>query len=185
MLQNEYRLENKSSSLNLDFGIVHGFKSSETQKKKNINHIFSNFKTNLNLDKFTKSDFNIFLERVSKDTYLKIFSANLSDTKFKPKNPDILNSGFDIDLESNKFSLKSGIDIYEDLRKQNSDRYQFVLPYYDFSRKPISFNIGTFNFISKGNYTLDNTNQAKSRIINDFQFKMNDKIFDKIGLKII
>ena len=60
MLQNEYRLENKSSSLNLDFGIVHGFKSSETQKKKNINHIFSNFKTNLNLDKFTKSDFNIF-----------------------------------------------------------------------------------------------------------------------------
>ncbi len=183
MLQNEYRLENKSSSLNLDFGIVHGFKSSETQKKKNINHIFSNFKTNLNLDKFTKSDLNIFLERVSKDTYLKIFSANLSDTKYKPKNPDILNSGFDIDLESNKFSLKGGIDIYEDLRKQNSDRYQFVLPYYDFSRKPISFNKGTFNFISKGNYTLDNTNQAKSKIINDFQFKMNDKIFDNIGLK--
>ena len=76
MFQNEYRQENKNSSLILDFGYVNDFKSSSTNKKKDINHIFAKFKKTLNLEKFITSDLNLFLERVSKDTYMKIFSDN-------------------------------------------------------------------------------------------------------------
>ena len=183
MIQNEYRQKNERSSLILDFGITNGFKSSTTQKKKNINHLFARFEKDLKLDSFFQSDFNIFAERVTKDTYLKIFGDSLGKSDIKPKNFDILNSGFNIFLENKNFSLSGGTNIYEDLTKNHSDRYQFVLPYYNFSKSPIKTDYGYLNLYSKGNNTLDNTNNIKSRIINDFNFKMNDKIFENLGLK--
>ncbi len=182
MLQNEFRQENKDSSFIADFGFVNNFKSSETNKKKNISHLFANFKKNLNLNNFLKSDLNVFIERVTKDTYLKIFSYNMYDNEVRPNNFDILKSGFEIYLDSDKFSLTSGANIYEDLTKLHSDRYQFVLPYYNYSQNSLSNKYGTFGINSKGNNILDNTNNVKSRIINDFNFKLNDKIFENLGL---
>jgi len=183
MLQNEYRQENKSSSFIVDFGLVNNFKSAETNKKKNISHLFAKFKKNLNLDNFFDSKLNIFLERVTKDTYLKIFSDNLYNNEIRPENEDILNSGFELFLESEKFYFSGGANIYEDLTKLHSDRYQFVLPYYNYSQNILSNKYGTFGLTSSGNNILDNTNNLKSRIINDFNFKLNDKIFKNIGLK--
>ena len=141
-------------------GFVNGFKSSTTKIKKNINHIFCKIFKNLKLEIFDNTNVNFFLEKVNKDTYLKIFSDNLRDSPIKPKNPDILNSGFDIYLENNQFSLSGGIDIYEDLTKLHSNRYQFVLPYYNFSKSSLNIKNGIFNFNSSGNYILDNTNNS-------------------------
>ena len=99
MIQNEYRQENKDSSFIADFGFVNNFKSSETNKKKNISHLFANFKKNLELDSFLNSDLNIFIQRATKDTYLKIFSDNLYDNEVRPNNFDVLQSGFEILLD--------------------------------------------------------------------------------------
>ena len=183
MLQNEFRQENESSSFIADIGIVNGFKSSITQKKKSINHLFAKFSKNLQLINFDKSEFNLFMEKTNKDTYLKIFGDNLSDSNVKPINNDILNSGFDFALENKKFLLSGGIDIYEDLTKLQSDRYQYVLPYFDFSKKLFDMDNGVINLNSSGNNILDNTNNVKSKIINNIDFKMNDKIIDNLGIK--
>ena len=183
MFQNEYRQENKDSSFIADFGFVNNFKSSETNKTKNISHLFANFKKNLNLDNFLKSDLNIFIERVTKDTYLKIFSDNLYDNEIRPNNFDVLNSGFEIFLDTERYSLTGGTNIYEDLTKLHSDRYQFVLPYYNYSQNSLSNKYGTFGLTSKGNNIIDNTNNLKARIINDINFKSNDKIFEGLGLR--
>ena len=183
MIQTEYRQKNENSSIILDFGITNGFKSSTTQKKKNIHHLFAKFKKDLKITNFTQSDFSIFAERVTKDTYLKIFGDNLAKSDIKPNNYDVLNSGFKLLLESESFSLSGGSNIYEDLTKNHSDRYQFVLPYYNFSKSLIKTDYGTLGLNSKGNNTLDNTNNIKSRVINNINFKMNDKIFNNLGLK--
>ena len=183
MIQSEYREENKSSSFIADIGVVSGYKSSITNQRKNINHFFGNFKKNLNFDKFLKSDLNIFIERVSKDTYLKIFKDNLSESRIKPQNPDVLKSGLDLSIEHSNYSLTGGVEIYEDLTKLNNDKYQFVLPYYNFYQNPISNSFGSLNFTSTGNNVLDNTNNVKSRIINDLNFKTNYNIFKNYGLK--
>ena len=183
MFQNEYRQENKNSSFIADFGITNGFKSSQATKKKNINHFFANFLKKIETTKFISSDVEVFIERVNKDTYLKLFAKNLSENKVKPKNNDVLNSGVNLFIEDNDFTLSGGVDVYEDLTKIQSDRYQFVLPHYSFSRSPLNFNNGIFNFDSTGNSTIDNTNNHKARVINDFNFKMNDKIFEKAGLR--
>ena len=63
-----------------------------------------------------------------------MFSNNLTESKVRPKNPDVLNSGFDFILEHEKYSLLGGADVYEDLTKPNNDKYQFVLPYYDYTQ---------------------------------------------------
>ena len=183
MLQSEYRQENKNSSLISDFGIANGYKSSATQKEKNIYHIFANLKKSLYLENFLKSDFNFFLERTNKDTYLKVFSNNLTESVVRPENPDILNSGFDFILENEKYSLLGGADIYENLNKPNSDKYQFVLPYYDYNQNTMFNNFGTYQFNSSGNNILDNTNNIRTRIINDFNVKLSDNIFENLGLK--
>ena len=101
----------------------------------------------------------------------------------RPKNPDILNSGFDFILEHEKYSLLGGADVYEDLTKPNSDKYQFVLPYYDYTQNAIFNSFGTYQFNSSGNNILDNTNNIRTRIINDFSVKLNDNIFENLGLK--
>ena len=183
MLQSEYRQENKDSSLISDFGIANGYKSSATQKEKNIYHIFANLKKSLYLENFLKSDFNFFLEKANKDTYLKVFSNNLTESEVRPENPDILNSGFDFILEHEKYSLLGGADIYENLNKPNSDKYQFVLPYYDYNQNVMFNSFGTYQFNSSGNNILDNTNNIRTRIINDFSVKLSDNIFENLGLK--
>ena len=183
MFQNEFRQKNQNSSLIADLGITNGFKSSATHKKKNINHLFAKIDKDLRWGNFTQSDLSIFIQRVSKDTYLKIFGDNLPENSIKPMSPDNLNSGFNFFLEQDNFLLSGGADVFEDLTKKKSDRYQFVLPYYNFSKLLEPTNYGSFNLNSKGNNTIDNTNNLKSRIINDLSFKMNDKIFEKSGIK--
>ena len=183
ILQNEYRQENEHSSFIVDFGYTRGFNSEETNKNKNINHLFTEFKKDLNLNNFNRSDLKIFLERTNKDTFLKIFANSLSDSDIKPKNNDILKSGVDLSFENINYNIDGGIDIYEDLTKLNNDRYQFILPYYNFSNKPIYTDFGKINISSVGNNILDNTNNVKARIINDLSFNFNDKIFEKVGLK--
>ena len=183
MIQTEYRQKNKDSFVIADFGFASDFKSSEAKEKKNVNHLFARLTKNLKLDNYLKSEFNIFIEKVNKDTYLKIFNNNLSESTIKPKNNDILNSGLNLSLEHKKFILNGGADIYEDLTKNHSDRYQYVFPYYNFSKDFKSSIYGILNLNSKGNNILDNTNNTKTRVINDLSFKMNDKIFENFGLK--
>ena len=183
LIHNEYRQENENSSFIADFGVADGYKSTENGEEKRINHLFAEFKKKLNLKNFINSDFKLFVQRTNKDTYLKIFSDSLAESMIKPQNSDILNSGFNFLLEHKNYSMDVGVDVFEDLTKLQSDRYQFVFPYYNYSQNNKSTNFGTYNFASKGNNILDNTNNIKSRIINDFSFNFNDKIFENIGLR--
>ena len=145
--------------------------------------MFSKLNKNLDFKGFNKSNLNFFIERVNKDTYLKIFDSTLASDSIKPKNLDLLNSGFDFFLENNNYSLSGGANIFEDLTKNRNDRYQYVFPYYNFSKNIKSFNFGFLDFNSKGNNNLKETNKITTQIINDLSFNSNDKIFETIGLK--
>ena len=183
LIQNEYRQENEHSSFVADLGFTNAYKSTEAGEKKNINHIFAEFTKKLKLKNFIKSDLKLFLQRTNKDTYLKIFSDSLAESMVTPQNSDILNSGFNFILEHKDFSVDVGADIFEDLTKLQSDRYQYVFPYYNYTFNTQTTNLGSYNFSSKGNNVLDNTNNIKSRVINDFTFNFNDKIIENIGLR--
>jgi len=181
MFQAEYRQINKNSSLISDFSLTNNFKSSETKEKNSITHIFSKFDLDLDLEKFNYSKMTFSLEKVSNDTYLKVFDNILSNTDLKPLNSDILTSEIKLALNHKKYDLNAGISSYEDLRKLRSDRYQIILPYYDFSTTLLSNDYGVVDFNSKGNNDLKDTNNLETRIINDISFESQDKIFYDYG----
>ena len=179
MLQNEYRQENKNSSLIADMGFTKGYKSVVTDnKKKNIGHFFAKFDLNLDLESFINSDLKISLENVTNDTYLKVFDSNLTNTspKIMPKNKGQLTSNLELNLDHEKYSFDTGITAYETLSGTDSDRYQYVLPYYTFSKNLISNQLLSLNFNSDGNNNYQNTNNLKTVVNNNFDFKSVDFI---------
>ena len=73
MLQTEYRKIGRNYDLITDFGYTNNYKSSVDNKKKNINHIFGEYNLDLELKNFNSSNLNVSVEKVSNDTYLKVF----------------------------------------------------------------------------------------------------------------
>ena len=184
MFQNEYRSVKKNSSLITDFSLTTGYKSSLSDKKNSISHLFSKYELDLNFSEFEKSNMNFFLEKVSNDTYLKIFDTNLMETEIKPLNPNVLNTGLNLTLDHEDYNFDMGINAYENLQVQkSSDRYQYILPYYNFSKSIVVNKIGNLEFNSNGSNNLIETNNLESNIINNINYRVIDQISNKYGFK--
>ena len=183
MLQNEYRQQNKKSFFITDLNIVDGYKSKNSNEKNTLTHLFSKYEMDLDFENFVESSLNISLQKVNNDTYLKIFDSNIVNTDLKPDNFDTLTSDINLNLENENFDLNAGFTAYENLSKQNSDRYQYVLPYYDFSKSFFeNNNFASFNFLSQGDNILKDTNSLRSRMINNIKIQSYD-YFSEIGFK--
>ena len=141
MFQNEYRQENKNSSFIADFSYIKGYQSkvsgSTYSNRNSISHLFSKYDLDLGFKNYTTSKVKFFLEKVNNDTYLKLFENVLTVDKKKFENDlkdkNNLTSGLELTLDKDKYSFTAGITNYENLQKRNNDRYQQVLPYYDYS----------------------------------------------------
>ena len=183
MFQNEYRQQNKNSFFIVDHNIVDNYKSKKSDKKNTLTHLFSKFQMDLSYEDFIESSLDFSFQKVNNDTYLKVFESNIVNTDLKPDNFDILTSEVDLNLENENFSFNAGFTSYEDLSKQNSDRYQYVLPYYDFSRSLFkNNNFASFNFASQGDNILKDTNSLRSRMINNLDIQ-SYSYFSENGFK--
>ena len=177
MFQNEYRQENEHSSLIADFSLTRGYKSSSSNKKNSISHLFAEFNSKLNFENFLKSDLYVSLQKVSNDTYLKVFDSNLLENYLKPNDPNNLTSEIKLTLDHENYDLVTGLQSFENLGLSNNDRFQYILPYYDFNRNfSLDFIEGQINFKSSGSNNLNNTNKLKTRIINDLEYRSEEKI---------
>ena len=183
MFENEYRQVNKNSNFLLNFGYVDGYKSSLSNKKNSIFHIFSKLDLNLNLDNFISSNFLVSLERITNDTFLKVFDQNIQESDLKPDNSNTLVNQVDLSLSHENYNFNTGITVFENLQKNSSDRYQYIFPYYNFE-KELSENFlnSTLNFISTGSNNLNNTNHLETSITNDLALSGPDFV-TKLGLK--
>ncbi len=171
ILQNEFRKVTKNTSLITDFSLTKGYKSSVNNKKKNINHLFLKYENNLNLSGYLSSKFDAKIERVNNDTYLKVFQNNLFRSPVMPANRDVMVSELNLDFDHNNYDLTTGIQVFENLGLAHSDRYQYVLPSYEFSRSIDLKNLnGSLNFISSGSNRLKDTNNLRTSVVNDFEF---------------
>ncbi len=171
ILQNELRKKNKYSSLIADFSLMTGYKSSSTQKRKRINHLFLNFDKNLNYSDFLNSNMRLKVQRVNNDTYLKVFQHNLFPSPVLPNNKDIMQTSLNYDFDHEKYNLSTEFTVYEDLSKKTSDRYQYVFPSYNFDKNLDFEKInGSINFSSSGQNNLKNTNNLTTSITNDISY---------------
>ena len=185
MYQSEYRQENRDSSFIADINVVKGYKSKSLNKKSTLTHFFSRYEKNLNLKNYLKSFFSFVVEKSNNDTYLRVFDTNLIDIdkSIKPSNIGSLNTGIKLELDHKDYDFSGGMNVYENLSVgKSSDKYQYILPYYDFSKEIYSNNYGSINLNSSGSNNLSNTNNLRSRIINDFNLSSFD-FFSEIGIK--
>ncbi len=177
MLQNEYRQHGKSSKFYANLNFVNNYKSSLDTTKNSIFSFFSKYDLDLNFDNFISSDFFLSIEKVTNDTFLKIFDTNIQDSDLKPNDFDNLKSELKISLKHENYNLETGIQSYENLQKNSSDRYEYVFPYYIFEKTLSNdFFNGNINFSSSGENILNDTNVLKSSVINDIIFESKDYI---------
>ena len=180
LLQNEYRQKTRNSFTIVDFSFLNGHDSSAQDTGGTRSHLFTNTLVDLSLDNFKKSMLQIDYQKTSNDNYLKLFDLQSSLLK---DDYSVLESKIKFDLEHEKYDLTTSFEMYETLNGSNNDRYQYVLPNYNFSK---NFNLeaisGSFNFNSYGNNTLNNTNVVASSILNDLNYSALNNYFDS-GIK--
>jgi LPS-assembly protein len=187
ILQSEFRKKTKSSFLIADFAFLRDYKSitGSKNKTKNINHLFLNYRNDLKIPNYLESKFDAQIEKVTNDTYLKVFQNNLFDTPVMPASQSTMNSNLKLYLEKEDQNLTTGFEVYENLGTKHSDRYQYTLPYYDFSKNITSiitdYSInGSLNFYSTGTNKLSNTNNLRTTVVNDLNYS-SDNFISKLG----
>ena len=175
-LQNEYRQKTHNSITMIDFSFVNGHDSSSQDKGGTRSHLFTNTLVDLSLDNFNKSMLKITYQKTSNDNYLKLFDLQ---SPLLPEDNSVLESKIEFDLAHENYDLTTSFEMYETLNGSNSDRYQYVLPVYNFSK---NFNLemlsGSFNLNSYGDNTLNDTNVHTSSVSNDLKYSSLDKFFD-------
>ena len=163
LLQSEFRQKNRKSDYIADLS---QFVSSEEDSK---GHLFYNFNKNYDGDSFDDIELNIKLEQVSDDTYLK---AHKVESPIINNNTNLVNS-INVNFYNENKTISSNLDVYEDLSKTSSDRYEYV-PNFSFSNI-INDN---YSFRSNGYYKNYNTNITEKVLINNFEFNSNIKYFN-------
>ena len=123
------------------------------------------------------SQFFLSIEKVTNDTYLKVFDTHITKSNVRPNNLDILNNEVKLTLNHEKYNFETGIETFENLQLSNTDRFQYILPYYNYDQNlKQNYFDGLLSFTSSGSNSLNETNNLKSNIINDLTFDSRNYI---------
>jgi len=172
ILQSEYRQAFKNSDLIADFSYNNDEDSTNT-------HAFVDLEGKLD----NKTSYHVQFQNVTNDNYLKIHDfKETQDTNVLMSNVNTssLTSFLRIDKEIDENTdFNSSIRMYEDLTTtNNNDKYQYIFPDFNFSKKidlDDSYN-GNFRFNSSGYQKNYNTNVYEAQVNNDFNFDSFDFI---------
>ena len=77
---------------------------------------------------YLESKFEAQIEKVTNDTYLKVFQNNLFKTPVMPEDKDSMESTLNLELDNDELTFNTGVRVYENLSGKNSDRFQYVFP---------------------------------------------------------
>ena len=164
ILQSEYRQAFENSNLISDFSFNNDGKNTNT-------HMFANINGALN----PETSFNFKYEDVSNDEYLKLH--NLASSSPIISSESNLTTQLDISKQiDDDAHLDTSFTIYETLSGKSSDRFQYVLPSFSYTKNlsiPDDYN-GNFKFLSGGFQRNYDTNTYETLLINDFLFESND-----------
>ena len=168
IIQSEYREAFRDSNLIVDFSI---------NRKENSNtHFFAELDGDLN----DTTVYELQLQNVTNDNYLKVHDI----MEYTPiiDSESTLTSFLRLDKNIDEdTTFNSTIKLYEDLTKNDNDKYQYIFPDFNFSKNiklDPSYN-GNFNFLSSGFQKVYETNKYEALLNNDFNFESFDFISTK------
>jgi len=173
----EYKQDFKKSSLTIDAGYTQGYKKQNNKKTSGSRtHLFSNFITNF-IDKDERnSDLEINLQKVSNDTYFKVYDIN---STLVNKEEDVLENSANLTYQNKDFFFGLNPSVYEDTSKRGNLRYEYLLPLnieknlmenekYGFLDLDSHIKIRNFETNKKTNFLVNNFNWKSTKWLNKF-----------------
>ena len=177
ILQNEYRRVEKNYNHIMDVGIFTSVFTNDQQTSKS--HFFSNTKLNLQNSFFEENDLEINLEQVTNDTYLKKYKINSPLIK----NETLMHTFVEYNGYNDDSLLNISFETYEDLAKNDHDRYEIIYPNLKYSKDlEKNFNLnGGLNFSSSIYQKQYETNRYEQSLINDLTYS-SPSMFGESGI---
>ncbi len=177
----EYHQAFKSSNFLADFGYTEGYKNTSlTKEEGSKSHLFTKFIKNFRGKNGSENTFNISTQKVNNNKYFKLYKikSNLVDY-----NKDTLENSLDFTHETDDIFFGLRANIYETLKDNYNDKYEYILPEITLNTNLLSDEkIGTIDFQTNLKIHNYDTNKFENFIVNDFDWKSND-IFFKSGIK--
>ncbi len=168
IFQSEYREAFENSNLIADFSF--------NREENTSTHFFAELDGDIDV----KTNYEIQIQNVTNDNYLKIHNiqeyTKLIDSESTLSSFIRLEKNIDTDT-----TFESKIKLYEDLSKEDSDKYQYIFPDFNFKKNMSldkSYN-GNFEFLSTGFQKVYETNKYEALISNDFNFSSFDYVSSK------
>jgi len=177
ILQNEYRKIGKNYNHLSDFSFYTSAFGDNDQTSKS--HFFSNTKFKYEDGIFEEYNLELNLEQVANDTYLKKYKVNSPLIKSETLMHSFLEfSGYNEDSY-----VVLSTEVYEDLTKRTSDRYEIIIPNLNYSKdlKNIFNFDGSLNFQSEFFQKQYDTNMY-DQILNNSIIYSSPKKFENSGL---
>ena len=178
IIDTEYRQKNKNSNHVLDFSLnrTKGIIDDESNSKS---HFFSKSTFDLNSNKFDYSKIDLQIQQTSNKTYLKTYKLDSPLIS----NTSTLNSFFNFEASNENLVIKSDFEVFEDLSKGDTDKYEYIFPNFELVKKINTKNDIHGNLLFQTNATKRqyNTNINETSIINDILYESNN-LFSKSGL---
>ena len=180
LLLAEYRQDFVNSFLIVDAGYTQGYKKKNNKKSGGGRaHFFSNFNINFFDEQNKKSNLNINVEKLSNDTYLKVYDVKGSLVE---KDKVVLENKIDFVYQNNDFYFGLTPSAYEDTNKLENKRYEYLLPLNIEKSLMVSERYGFLNFGSDLRLRNYETNKRTDFLVNNFKWKSN-KWLNSFGIE--
>ena len=166
----EYHQAFKNSYFYADFGYTEGYKKNTLKKKAGEkSHLFSKFVKSFKGRNNSENILSFSVQDTSNDKYLKLYKikSNLVDY-----NKDTLESSFNFTHENDQIFLGINANIYETLKEDYNDKYEFILPEITLDKNLFSDNnLGSLNLQSNLKIHNFDTNKFTNFFVNDFNWE--------------
>jgi LPS-assembly protein len=167
----EYRQDFIKSFLIVDTGYTQGYKRKNNKKSSGARtHFFSNFNMRFLDEQEKKSSLEVNIEKVSNDTYLKVYDikGSLAD-----KDNTVLKNQVDFFYQNNNFYFGLTPGVFEDTTKLGHKRHEYLLPLILEKNIMASEKYGSLDLGSNLEIRNYETNKNTNFFINNFKWKSN------------
>ena len=172
IFQTEYRQAYKNDGF-----LISDFSLNHDGENRSV-HIFAQLSGKYD----ENTNYEIQLQDVTNDNYLKLYNLKLTSPIIDDQS--LLTSKINLNREiQDDYDLNISAIVYENLSKGDSDKFQYILPNFNYTKYvPIGENYnGNFKFISNGYQKNFDTNKYELIVNNDFLYESNNYI-SNLGL---
>ncbi len=187
LLLGEYRQAFENSNIIADLGYSEGFRESEKSKKVgDRSHLFAKYIKNFRSNNGSENTFELSLQNVSDDKYLKLYKIKSNLASYET---ETLENSLNFTHQNENIFLGLNASIYETLKENYNDKYEYILPEIILDRNLFSNKYGNADFTSNLKVHNYDTNKFTKFLINDVDWKyrnlklksgLNGKILGKL-----